>query len=57
MDERHERLKSGSNVLRGRAVRVPLPDAEAERSLHENMMRIADAGERKSELLADPDVR
>ncbi|WP_066414251.1 hypothetical protein [Halorubrum aethiopicum] len=56
MDERHERLKSGSNVLRGRAVRVPLPDAEAERSLHENMMRIADAGERKSELLDDPDV-
>jgi hypothetical protein len=29
---------------------------EAERDLHENMTRIADAGERKSRLLDDPDV-
>jgi len=43
-------------MLRQRAVRIPLPDVEAERDLHENMMRIADAGERKSRLLDDPDV-
>ena len=56
MKEYHERLKSGTEVLREQAVRIPLPDAEAERSCHENMMRIAAAGERKIELLADPDV-
>jgi len=51
-----ERIDDGSELLRDRAVRIPLPDVEAERSLHENMMRIADAGERKSELLDNPDV-
>jgi len=51
-----ERLRSGTNMLRQRAVRIPLPDVEAERDLHENMMRIADAGERKGRLLDDPDV-
>lgn len=51
-----ERLDSGADMLRQRAVRIPLPDAAAERDLHENMTRIADAGERKSRLLDDPDV-
>jgi len=51
-----ERLDSGTDMLRRRAVRIPLPDADAERDLHENMMRIADAGDRKSRLLDDPDV-
>ena len=51
-----ERLNSGTDMLRQRAVRIPLPDVDAERDLHENMMRIADAGERKSGLLDDPDV-
>lgn len=51
-----ERLDSGTDMLRRRAVRIPLPDAAAERDLHENMTRIADAGERKSRLLDDPDV-
>ncbi|ELZ41294.1 hypothetical protein C463_13654 [Halorubrum californiense DSM 19288] len=37
-------------------MRIPLPDVEAERSFHRNMMRIAAAGDRKSELLDDPDV-
>jgi hypothetical protein len=49
-------MNSGSETLRHQAVRIPLPDVEAERDLHENMMRIAAAGERKSELLDDPDV-
>ncbi|WP_135822619.1 hypothetical protein [Halostella litorea] len=56
METGRERMHTGSEVLYGRAVRIPLPDAEAERSLHENMMRIAAAGERKSELLDDPNV-
>ncbi|WP_226038833.1 hypothetical protein [Natrinema sp. DC36] len=43
-------------VLHQRGVRTPLPDAEAERVFHENMMLIADAQERKADLLADPDV-
>ncbi|WP_367175537.1 hypothetical protein [Haloarcula rubripromontorii] len=56
MTDWRERMESGSETLRQQAVRVPLPDVEAERSVHENMMRIAAAGERKSELLDDPDV-
>jgi len=51
-----ERLESSSEILRQQAVRVPLPDVDAERSFHQNMMRIAAAGDRKSELLDDPDV-
>ncbi|WP_121823005.1 hypothetical protein [Halostella salina] len=56
MSEWRERLKSGAEILRQQAVRIPLPDVAAERSLHENMMRIAAAGDRKSKLLDDPDV-
>ncbi|MFC3476332.1 hypothetical protein [Halobacterium litoreum] len=51
-----ERLDSGADMLRQQAVRIPLPDAESERTLHENMARIADAGDRKRALLDDPDV-
>ena len=51
-----ERLDSESDILHRQAVRIPLPDVEAERSFHENMMRIAAAGDRKSRLLDDPDV-
>ena len=46
----------GAAVLRGSAVRTPLPDAETERLFHENMMAIAAGRERKAELLADPAV-
>ncbi|MFA1611834.1 hypothetical protein [Halobellus rubicundus] len=56
MTERRARFDSGKEILRQQAVRIPLPDVEAERDLHENMSRIAAAGERKSELLDDPDV-
>ncbi|WP_246999524.1 hypothetical protein [Halosolutus gelatinilyticus] len=51
-----DRFNGDTRVLHQRAVRTPLPDAEAERLFHENMMTIADAQERKAELLADPDV-
>ncbi|TKX76016.1 hypothetical protein EXE46_00420 [Halorubrum sp. GN11_10-6_MGM] len=54
--EWRDRLDVGADMLRRQAVRIPLPDTEAERDLHENMARIADAGERKSRLLDDPDV-
>ncbi|OSP09501.1 hypothetical protein SAMN06266787_103108 [Halorubrum ezzemoulense] len=54
--EWHERSEAGADTLRRQAVRIPLPDREAERDLHENMARIADAGERKARLLDDPDV-
>lgn len=49
-------MESGSEILRKQAVRIPLPDVDTERSVHDNMMRIAAAGERKSTLLDDPDV-
>jgi len=56
MDRWRERSGSGSDILRQRAVRIPLPDIEAERTFHENIARLADGGVRKSELLDDPDV-
>jgi hypothetical protein len=56
MTDWRERMESGSEILRRQAVRIPLTDVETERSVHENMMRIAAAGERKSKLLDDPDV-
>jgi hypothetical protein len=51
-----QRFNGGARVLHRRAVRTPLPDEEAERVFHENMMTVADGRERKAELLADPDV-
>lgn len=56
MEDWQNRIAPGSELLRHQAVRIPLPDVEAEQTLHENMMRIAAAGERKSKLLDDPDV-
>ncbi|MDQ2053185.1 hypothetical protein [Halobellus sp. H-GB7] len=56
MDEWRGREERATNVLYQQAVRVPLPDLDAERVLHKNMTRIADAGIHKSDLLADPDV-
>lgn len=43
-------------VLHQNAVRTPLPDAEAERMFHESMLAVADARERKADLLEDPDT-
>lgn len=56
MNNWSERLESASETLRRRAVRIPLPDEDAERCFHDNMTRIAAASDRKSELLNDPDV-
>jgi len=56
MGERRQRFNGDASVLHHRAVRTPLPDADAERLFHENMMAVADGRERKAELLADPDV-
>ena len=50
------RFNGAARVLHRRAVRTPLPNEEAERLFHKNMMTVADAQERKAELLADPDV-
>ena len=51
-----QRFNGDAEVLHRTAVRTPLPDEDAERLFHENMMRVADARERKADLLADPDV-
>ena len=51
-----QRFNGDAGVLHRRAVRTPLPDEEAERVFHENMLTEADARERKADLLADPDV-
>ncbi|WP_339104002.1 hypothetical protein [Haloterrigena salinisoli] len=56
MEGQQERFNGDARVLHQRAVRIPLPDLEAERLFHENMMTIAEAQERKADLLADPDV-
>ncbi|MFA9416489.1 hypothetical protein [Natrinema sp. HArc-T2] len=56
MDGERDCFNGDTKVLHQRAVRVPLPDTAAERAFHENMMTVADARERKAELLADPDV-
>ncbi|RKD97414.1 hypothetical protein [Halopiger aswanensis] len=52
----HHRFNAETRVLHQRAVRTPLPDLDAERVFHEHMMAVADARERRAELLADPDV-
>ncbi|ADB60721.1 hypothetical protein Htur_1836 [Haloterrigena turkmenica DSM 5511] len=51
-----DRFNGDTRVLHQRAVRTPLPNLEAERVFHENMMTVAAARERKADLLADPDV-
>ncbi|ELY86930.1 hypothetical protein [Natrinema altunense] len=56
MDGTQDRFNGNTRVLHQRAVRIPLPDREAERVFHENMMNVAVARERKADLLADPAV-
>lgn len=56
MGGQRDRFNGDAEVLHGRAIRTPLPTTDAERVFHENMMAVADARERKAELLADPDV-
>lgn len=56
MGRQRERYNGSLDVLHGRAVVTPLPDEAAEREFHRNMMGVADAQERKAEMLADPDI-
>ncbi|WP_440765458.1 hypothetical protein [Natronorubrum sp. DTA7] len=56
MAGQQERFNGDTRLLHQRAVRIPLPDVDAERVFHENVMTIAAAKERKADLLADPDV-
>lgn len=56
MGRQRERYNGSLDVLYGRAVVTPLPDEAAEREFHRNVMRVADAQERKAEMLADPDI-
>ncbi|QLG48511.1 hypothetical protein [Natrinema halophilum] len=56
MKGKQDRFNGDSKVLHRRAVRTPLLGEEAERGFHEAMMAMADARERKADLLADPDV-
>lgn len=56
MGSQRERYNGSLDVLHGRAVVTPLPDEDAEREFHRNMMRVADAQERKAAMLADPDM-
>jgi hypothetical protein len=50
------RFNGDTKTLHQQAVRTPLPDADAERLFHENMTAVADARERKADLVADPSV-
>jgi len=50
------RFDDDGEILHRHAVRTPLPDEEAERVFHENMMAVADARERKADLLASQQV-
>lgn len=56
MSGQRNSFNGDASVLHRRAVRTPLPDADAERLFHRNMMAVADARERKADLLADPEV-
>ncbi|WP_435098344.1 hypothetical protein [Halarchaeum sp. P4] len=56
MSERRARVERGVNALYRQAIRIPLPDVEAERTHHENMARIADGRDRQATLLEDPDA-
>jgi len=56
MDTRRRRWEDGATILYDRAVRIPLPNVDAERTLRDHITSFADASVRRSELLADPDL-
>ncbi|ELY61614.1 hypothetical protein [Natronolimnohabitans innermongolicus] len=56
MARQQERFHGDAGVLHQRAVRIPLPDEDAERLFHKNVTTIVASQERKADLLADPDV-
>lgn len=45
-----------AGILHRQAIRIPLPNEEAELSFHRNMATVADAQEQKAELIADPET-
>ena len=50
------RVEEAVNALDGQAVRVPLPDRDAERTFRDHLTRVVDIALEKSDLLADPDL-
>lgn len=56
MSGQRGRFNGDTRVLQQYAVRTPLPDEDAERMFYENMQRVADARERRAEMLLDPNV-
>lgn len=56
MDARRRRWEDGATLLYEQAVRIPLPNLNAERTLRDHLLSCADAGIQRSELLADPDL-
>lgn len=56
MTSGREQFTGDASVLCQNAVRTPLPTPDAERVFYENMLTVADARERRAEMLADPDV-
>ena len=56
MSGQRDRFGGSMDVLFGKADLVPLPDEEAERLFYQNMMTVADAQERKAEMLSDSET-
>ncbi|WP_410766619.1 hypothetical protein [Haloferax sp. DFSO60] len=56
MGEHSRKFNGDTKVLYRQAVKTPLPNEDAERVFHENMMGVADAQVKKADMLEDPDV-
>ena len=56
MSRHRSRFSGDSRLLHRQAIRIPLPNEEAEVGLYRNMATVAAGQERKAERLLDPDV-
>lgn len=56
MSRQKPRFTGDARLLHRRAIRIPLPNEEAEFGLHRNMATVAAAQERKAAMLRDPQV-
>ena len=56
MSRHRRRFMGDARLLHGQAIRIPLPDEQAELGLHLNMAKSAAAQERKAALIEDPEV-
>ncbi len=54
METQKPSFAGSARALHRRAVKIPLPNEEAELSFHRNMANVADAQERKAEMIANP---